>query len=68
VEPSQALTQFQSINRTRIERLRELAPKSQQVFFDLLALLFHINAESLPAYISSDTPAGFVDFQPNDNL
>ncbi|NOQ93042.1 MAG: hypothetical protein GQ547_00225, partial [Methylophaga sp.] len=66
VEPKQALTQFQTINRTRIERLRELAPESQHVFFDLLALLFHINAEGLPAYISSDTPAGFVDFQPHD--
>ena len=42
MEPNQALTQFQSINRTRIERLRELAPKSQQNFFDLLALLFHL--------------------------
>ncbi|MDC9724850.1 MAG: class I adenylate cyclase [Gammaproteobacteria bacterium] len=66
MEPSQALSQFQSINRTRIERLRELAPQSQHAFFDVLALLFHINAEGLPAYISSDTPAGFVDFQPSD--
>ncbi len=66
MEPKQVLNQFQSINRIRIERLRELAPKSQQDFFDLLALLFHINAEDLPGYISDDTPAGIVDYQPNN--
>jgi len=67
VEANQALTQFQSINRIRIERLKELAPKSQQDFFDLLALLFHINSEELPAYISDDKiPAGIIDYQPNN--
>jgi len=65
VEPKHVLTHFQSINRSRIERLRELAPKSQQAFFDLLALLFHINSEDLPVYISDDTPAGIVDYQPS---
>lgn len=65
MEPKRVLTHFQSINRSRIERLRELAPKSQQAFFDLLALLFHINSEDLPVYISDDTPAGIVDYQPS---
>lgn len=66
MEPKHVLTHFQSINRSRIERLRELAPKSQQAFFDLLALLFHINSKDLPVYISDDTPAGIVDYQPSD--
>jgi len=66
VEAVQALTQFLSINRIRIERLRELAPKSQQDFFDLLALLFHINSQDLPGYISDDTPIGIVGYQPSN--
>jgi len=66
VEAVEALTQFQSINRTRIERLKELVPKSQQDFFDLLALLFHINVEGMPGYTSDDTPAGIVDYQPSN--
>ena len=66
MEAIQALTNYLSINRTRIERLRELAPKSQQDFFDLLALLFHLNAEELPGYISDDTPVGIVDYQPSN--
>jgi len=66
VEAVQALTQFLSINRTRIERLRELAPKSQQDFFDLLALLFHLNSEDLPGYVSDDTPVGIVNYQPSN--
>jgi len=66
VEAIEALTHFQLINRTRIERLKELAPKSQQDFFDLLAFLFHLNSEGLPGYISDDTPTGIVDYQPSN--
>ena len=66
MEAVQALKQFETLNRIRIERLCELAPKSQQDFFDLLALLFHLNSEDLPGYISGDTPAGIVNYQPSN--
>lgn len=66
MEQDEALTHFQSLNRTRIERLRELAPKNQQSFFELLALLFHTNSHVLPEFVRQDIPAGIMDFQPSN--
>ena len=66
MEQDEALTHFQTLNRTRIERLREMAPKSQQSFFELLALLFHTNNHILPEFIRQDIPAGIIDFQPSN--
>ncbi|RKZ87072.1 MAG: hypothetical protein DRQ39_04850 [Gammaproteobacteria bacterium] len=66
MEQDEVLTHFQSLNRTRIERLRELAPKRQRSFFELLALLFHTNNHILPEFIRQDIPAGIMDFQPSN--
>lgn len=66
MEPSTALKHFVTLNRTRIARLRELSPLTQQAFFELLPLIFHINSTALPAYVSNHVPAGISDFQPND--
>ena len=66
MEQDEVLTHFQSLNRTRIERLRELAPKRQRSFFELLALLFHTNNHILPEFVRQDIPAGIMDFQPSN--
>ena len=66
MEQDEVLTHFQSLNRTRIERLRDLAPKSQQSFFELLALLFHTNHHILPEFVRVDIPAGIIDFRPTN--
>ncbi len=66
MEPSDALKHFLNLNRTRIARLRELSPKTQQPFFELLPLIFHTNSTVLPGFISNNVPAGISDFQPKD--
>jgi adenylate cyclase class 1 len=64
VEYEQALADFDTLNRQRIERLRALAPVNQQLFFDVLALLFHTNNPILPIEFEESTPAGIVGYQP----
>ena len=65
MEQEQVLANFQSLNRTRIERLREIAPKNQTLYFDLLALVFHTNSPILPKTISDKAPAGIAGYQPS---
>ncbi len=64
MEYEQALADFDSLNRNRLERLRELAPVKQQVFFDVLPLVFHTNNPILPIEFEPSTPAGIVGYQP----
>ncbi len=54
-------------NRSRIERLRALAPVLQQPFFDLLALIFHSNDKVLPAHVEN-APVGIKGYQPTEQL
>ena len=65
MEQEQLLANFQTLNRTRIERLQELAPKNQSLYFDLLALIFHTNSPILPKLTNDNTPAGISDYQPS---
>ena len=67
MDRARALKNFNSLNRTRLERLRELAPNQHEFVFDLLPLLFHINSKLLPGYISDDTPFGIVDYRPEQH-
>lgn len=62
----EALSTFQSLNRTRIERLRTLLPLKAHLFLEVLPLLFQTNDPMLPGYISQATPVGIVDYQPNN--
>jgi len=61
---SQVQTLFQTHNRSRIERLIELAPNKKNLFFQLLPLLFHTNEPDMPGYITG-APQGIVEYQPN---
>ncbi len=61
---SGVLGRFESINRARLQRIREALRPEQVRFFDVLPLLFHVNRPGLPGYVSRETPAGIQRFSP----
>ncbi|WP_430010083.1 class I adenylate cyclase [Methylophaga lonarensis] len=65
MDRARALKYFQSVNQARFERLRQLAPSSQQPFYALLAFLFHANHKLLPGYVSDEAPVGIMDYRPD---
>lgn len=60
----QASRAFEALNRERLHRLTQLAPTRQRLVLELLPFLFHRNSKLLPGFVSDDTPAGIVDYQP----
>jgi adenylate cyclase class 1 len=56
---------FKRLNQLREQRVQEFLQPRQQVFLDLLPLLFHCNFPMLPGFISSTTPAGIPEYNPN---
>jgi adenylate cyclase class 1 len=55
---------FKRLNQLREQRIQEFLQLRQQVFLDLLPLLFHCNFPMLPGFISSTTPAGIPEYNP----
>jgi len=55
---------FKRLNQLREQRVQEFLQPRQQVFLDLLPLLFHCNFPMLPGFISSSTPAGIPEYNP----
>jgi adenylate cyclase, class 1 len=55
---------FKRLNRLREQRVQDFLQPRQQVFLDLLPLLFHCNFPMLPGFISSATPAGIPEYNP----
>ncbi len=55
---------FKRLNQSREQRVQEFLQSRQQVFLDLLPLLFHCNFPMLPGFISSVTPAGIPEYVP----
>ncbi len=55
---------FKRLNQLREQRVQEFLQPRQQVFLDLLPLLFHCNFPMLPGFISSSTPAGIPEYHP----
>jgi adenylate cyclase class 1 len=55
---------FKRLNQLREQRVQEFLQPRQQVFLDVLALLFHGNFPMLPGFISSTTPAGLPEYHP----
>ncbi len=49
---------FLQLNQERIQRTRSALAERQQIFLDLLPLLFHTNHPMLPGYVSHQTPCG----------
>ncbi|MDT8370708.1 MAG: class I adenylate cyclase [Gammaproteobacteria bacterium] len=58
---------FNAHNRSRIERLLELAPPAHQTFLQFLPLIFQSNDSALPCYVEG-APFGIVDYQPSNKL
>jgi len=55
---------FIALNRDRVTRINQSLRWRQRDFLKLLPLLFHINDETLPGYISDDTPVGISNYKP----
>ncbi|TQV70771.1 class I adenylate cyclase [Exilibacterium tricleocarpae] len=58
-------TRFLTLNEARIERTRSALAERQQIFLDLLPLLFHTNHPMLPGYVSHQTPCGVAAYTPS---
>lgn len=57
---------FVALHEQRLKRIRATLTHEQRSFFDLLPLLWHVNHPMLPGFVSSDTPAGVIHYQPSD--
>ena len=55
---------FIALNKDRVDRINKSLRWRQRHFLKLLPLLFHINDESLPGYVSEDTPVGISNYKP----
>jgi adenylate cyclase class 1 len=55
---------FLQVNEARLTRTKSALDTHQQVFLELLPLLFHINHPMLPGYVSHHTPCGLSDYNP----
>lgn len=64
VNLKQLSQRFGEINQLRLARLHSALNPSQQIFIDLLPLLFHINHPVLPGYMPAGTPTGLRNFKP----
>ena len=64
-----ATQRFMVVNEGKISRVREGLQSKQQQCFDLLPLLFHVNRDSLPGFVShNDTPTSIANYHPNDSI
>ena len=64
ITPRVIRQRFLALNRDRLKLARNTLKKRQQVFVDMLPLLFHINHPALPGFVSKDGPSGISDFSP----
>ena len=55
---------FLQVNNARLARTRSALVGRQQIFLELLPMLFHVNHPMLPGYISHQTPCGLADYEP----
>ena len=56
---------FLQVNAARMARTKSALDVRQQIFLELLPLLFHVNHPMLPGYISHQTPAGLSEYTPS---
>ncbi len=59
------IKRFTVYNAHRIERTQKALTERQQVFLEVLALLFHVNHEKLPGFVSRDCPCGVARYNPS---
>lgn len=58
---------FVKLNQARLDLARDSLGEVQQLFLDVLPLLFHYNHPMLPGYISRSTPSGLYGFKPSED-
>jgi len=56
---------FKNLNQLRIQRIQRALPSRQQIFLNILPLLFHHNHPLLPGFTSLDSPIGIPNFTPD---
>lgn len=56
---------FLQVNEARMTRTKSALEVRQQIFLELLPLLFHVNHPMLPGYVSHQTPAGLSEYTPS---
>jgi adenylate cyclase class 1 len=56
---------FLQVNSARLARTKSALAPRQQIFLELLPMLFHVNHPMLPGYVSHKTPKGLADFTPS---
>ncbi len=59
------VNRYSQVNNARLQRIIEILNYHQQVFFESLPLLLHVNHPMLPGYISAFVPAGIQSFSPD---
>lgn len=65
---NQLRARFLKLNTIRMNRALEgLSPRQQSVL-TLLPLFFHVNHPLLPGYVSSNTPAGLSNYEPDADV
>lgn len=57
---------FKRLNQLREQRVQDFLQPRQQIFLEVLALLFHGNFSMLPGFVSFTTPAGIHDYNPGN--
>ena len=62
---TQLRARFMTLNQGRMSRAVEGLTPRQQSVLALLPLFFHVNHPLLPGYVSSSTPAGLSNFEPD---
>ncbi|OPA96691.1 adenylate cyclase [Pseudomonas fluorescens] len=62
---AQLRARFMALNEGRMARAVEGLTPRQQSVLTLLPLFFHVNHPLLPGYVSSSTPAGLSNFEPD---
>lgn len=58
---------FIDLSQSSLQRIQSFLLPSQEIFLDLLPLLFHQNNPLLPGFISSKTVAGIPGYTPSSN-
>ncbi|WP_407313490.1 class I adenylate cyclase [Pseudomonas sp. nanlin1] len=62
---AQLRARFLKLNQARLNRANEGLSIRQQAVLRLLPLFFHVNHPLLPGYVSSSTPAGLSNYEPD---
>ncbi|MGK0499652.1 MAG: adenylate cyclase class 1 [Oceanicoccus sp.] len=56
---------FLQVNNARLARTKSALGSRQQIFLELLPMMFHVNHPMMPGYVSHQTPAGLAGFNPS---